>query len=127
MSVVGRPVFAMAFGAFILCAETCNHLDSILRPAHWYDLPIYDWSAGLFLLGAGAMARRDPANGRPYLAAAWGFMVSLLAGAFFSNWEEWSREPQADEWLSPRVFAGILAGLLAAGVSALVSTVRPRR
>jgi hypothetical protein len=127
MRIFAQPMLAIAFGAFILCAETCDHIDAILHPSHWYDLPLYDWSAGVFLIGAGLIGRRDPANGQPYQAAAWGFMVSLLASAFLTHWEEWSRQPTTDGWVSAGAFVGIIAAVLMIGLCGLVGTLVTRR
>jgi hypothetical protein len=37
MRVFALPMLAIVFGAFILCAETCLHFESILDPAQWSD------------------------------------------------------------------------------------------
>ena len=124
MRVFALPLLAIVFGAFILCAETCLHLESILTPSQWIDLPIHDWIAGGFLVYSGVVSRRDWSRGRLYQAAAWGFMSSLLLGAFVAHWEEWSLQPQSDGWISERAFVVILAGLLAVSAAALVATIR---
>jgi hypothetical protein len=121
----GHPVFAMIFGAFILCAETCNHADEILFPAHWYDLPLYDWSAGVLLIGAGVMLSRKDPRGRLYQAAAWGFMVSLLAGAFFGHLAEPSVRT-SDDWIPATTFTAVIATLAIGASVALVATIRSR-
>jgi hypothetical protein len=52
---VAKPGIAIAFGAFFLCAETCLHADSLLNVASRpLELPVYDWTAGAFLLVAGS-------------------------------------------------------------------------
>jgi hypothetical protein len=121
----GHPLFAIVFGAFILCAETCNHADEIRHPAQWYDLPLYDWSAGVFLIAAGLILHRKDLRGRLYQSAAWGFMVSLLAGAFLGHLAE-PQVPISDEWLSATTYTVIIAMLLVAATGALVATIRSR-
>ncbi|HYN09037.1 MAG TPA: hypothetical protein VES67_16760 [Vicinamibacterales bacterium] len=126
MRLFAQPMVAIVFGAFILCAETCLHVESILHPSTWIDLPIHDWVAGGFLVWSGVISRRDRVNGRPYQAAAWGFMLSLLLGAFLAHWEEWSLPQQTDEWISEGAFVGILGGLLVLAGCGLVSTLARR-
>jgi len=123
MRLFALPVVAIAFGAFIICAETCLHFESIVHPTSWIDLPIHDWLAGIFLVWAGILGRRDWNKGRSYLAAAWSFMTSLLFGAVVAHWEEFLSQPQGDNgWMSDRVFIALLIGLLVFGLSALVGT-----
>jgi hypothetical protein len=51
MTFFANPSLAIAFGAFLLCAETCLHFESLLAlPESWLSLPIHDWVAGCFLL-----------------------------------------------------------------------------
>ena len=127
MRVLALPIFAIVFGAFILCAETCLHVESILSPSNWSDLPIHDWIAGGLLVYSGVVSRRDWRRGQPYQAVAWGFMSSLLVGAFVAHWEEWSSQPQSDGWISQPAFIVILAGLLALSVGALMGTLARQR
>jgi hypothetical protein len=55
-----RPGTAIAFGAFFICAETCLHADSVLSVASRpLELPVYDWTAGGFLLVAGVLSQAD--------------------------------------------------------------------
>lgn len=126
LSFLAQPVSAIAFGAFILCAETCLHFESIIRPTSWLDLPWYDWAAAGMLLHAGLRQRVNRIHGQNYLAAAWGFMTSLLAGAVVAHAEELSALGTSDEWIPPKVFFGTLVSLLAVATSALVITVRQR-
>ena len=44
MSFFAKPTFALGFGAFLVCGDTCLHLgDWLALPGHWTSLP--------FLLG----------------------------------------------------------------------------
>jgi hypothetical protein len=121
MRVFAQPMVALTFGAFILCAETCLHLEDILHPASWVDLPWHDWLAGAFLVLSGVIGRRL------YEAAAWGFMSSLLMGAFLGHWEDWNATPQPEDWISGRAFLTILAVLLVLSICGLVATLRTDR
>jgi hypothetical protein len=127
MTAFARPTFAIAFGAFILCAETCLHLADIFHPSSWIDFPIHDWIAGGFLVWSGSKSRHDWTGGRAMQAAAWGFMVSLLAGAFVAHWESSSTPAESDAWMSERVFVVMLGSLVVVSGSALVSTLLPSR
>ena len=91
MILFARPGTAIAFGAFFLCAETCLHADSVLNFASRpLELPVYDWTAGGFLLVAGVLGRRERTTvRRQYLAVAWAFMLSLLVGASYEMLGEW--------------------------------------
>jgi hypothetical protein len=124
---LARPVVAIVFGAFLICAETCLHFESVRAfPQDWLSLPLHDWTAGLFLVYCAARSRRDWSRGRPYQAAAWGFMLSLLVEAFFAHVEEWSLQSQSDRWIPEGAFVGILAGLLVLALCCLVSTLATR-
>ena len=125
-SFFAQPIVAIVFGSFILCAETCLHFESIVRPESWLDLPWHDWAAGALLLHAGLVRRANRSRGHVYLAAAWGFMTSLLAGAVVAHAEELSAPPSPDEWMPTDAFFGILVCLLLVSISALVSTIRLR-
>ena len=35
-------MLAIVFGAFILCAETCQHYEGIVHPSSWLDLPLHE-------------------------------------------------------------------------------------
>jgi hypothetical protein len=123
-----KPNVAIAFGAFFLCAESCLHADEIVRIAsHPLDLPVYDWSAGGFLLVAGILSRRDwSAVRRQYQAVAWGFMLSLLVGASLSMVGEWLTPPVESEWLSEGAFLAIVVTMTIIALFALVSTLKVR-
>ena len=60
MSMFARPIFAIIFGAFIVCAETCEHIGDIVAPSAWTDLPLNDWFAGAFPVYGGVAFRRNP-------------------------------------------------------------------
>lgn len=123
MAFFASSGLAIAFGAFLICAETCLHLESLFAlPAGWLALPIHDWLAGAFLVVAGVKARRAAGPGRLYQVAAWAFNASLLCGAFFGHLEEWSSTAPADEWLSERALVVIIGILLVMAVVGLVST-----
>ena len=127
MSVFAKPVVAIVFGAFILCAETCLHADSILNASEApFDLPFYDWTAAGFLIVAGVLTERGWTDvRRQYQAVAWAFMLSLLTGAFLSMLGEWATPPDEPSWgLSEGAFLSIVAGLIAVALCALVSTIR---
>ena len=114
MNAFTRPALAVAFGAFILCAETCLHFDS-LATAAWLDMPWHDWLAGLWLVVAGLRGRT---SGLPLsLTAAWAFMLSLLVSAFFGHIAEWWKPSSSapNDWLSE---GALLAWLTALTVTA---------
>jgi hypothetical protein len=129
MSVFAKPVVAISFGAFVLCAETCLHADDLLAVTTApLELPLYDWTAGGFLLLAGILSLRSWTDTtRQYQAVAWGFMLSLLTGAFLSELGEWLASPDTSEWgVSAGGFVLILAALVTVSLCGLVSTVRSR-
>ena len=121
MRALAHPTVALVFGAFMLCAETCLHLEDILHPGSWLDLPWHDWLAGALLVWSGLNRRRL------YQAAAWGFMTSLLMAAFLGHWRDWTAPPQPDEWISSRAFLAILAVLLVLSLCSLVATLTTDR
>jgi len=130
MNIFARPIVAIAFGAFMFCAETCLHADSVLRvKTAPLDLPYYDWTAAGFLLCAGVLSRRDWTDTRrQYQAVAWGFMLSLLTGAFLRSVSDWLMPPDYSEWgISEAGFVVIIASLLGVALSGLISTVRTRQ
>lgn len=130
MSVFAKPVVAISFGAFMLCAETCLHAEDLLAVATApLYLPLYDWAAGGFLLVAGVLTLRDWTDTRrQYQAVAWGFMLSLLAGAFLSQLSEWMTSPDTSTWgISAGGFVVSLAALVVVSLCGLVSTIRASR
>ena len=127
MRYFAKPGVAIAFGAFMLCAETCLHADSFLAgDASSFELPIYDWTAGVFLLTAGVLSQRSwTLTRRQYQAVAWAFMLSLLFGALISFVQEWLTPPNLVEWgLTEGAFVGIILALTVIALCGLVSTVR---
>ena len=122
-----KPGLAIAFSAFFLCAETCLHADSVLNVASRpLELPVYDWTAGGFLLVAGVLNRRDRTTARrQYLAVAWAFMLSLLVGASYEMLGEWSRPPDQSDWLSEGAFLAIVPTMTSIAACGLVSTLKP--
>ena len=123
MKAFAHSDVAIVFGAFILCAETCQHIGDIIGPSAWTDLPLNDWFAGAFLVYGGVAFRRSPMRGRAVQAAGWGFMCSLLAAAFVAHWQEWrARITPSDEWIPEGAFLGILSALLIVSVLGLFST-----
>jgi uncharacterized membrane protein len=123
-----KPAVAIAFGAFFLCAETCLHAEEVLQFASRpLELPVYDWSAGGFLLVAGVLSFRDWSTvRRQYQAVAWGFMLSLLVGASFSMLSEWLTPPDESEWLSEGWFLIVVVTMTIIALCGLTSTLRVR-
>jgi hypothetical protein len=122
-----RPGVAIAFGAFMLCAETCLHAESFLAAgATPLELPVYDWTAGAFLLTTGVLSQRSwSLSRRQYQAVAWGFMLSLLFGALLSQLQEWLTPPHDVAWgISEGAFLAIILTLVVIALCGLVSTVR---
>jgi hypothetical protein len=90
MTFLTKPSVALTFGAFMLCAETCNHFDQLLvARSNLLALPWYDWASGVFLVYAAIQSGRDWATGRPIQIAAWAFVLSLLSNAFIRELKEW--------------------------------------
>jgi hypothetical protein len=127
VSYFARPGVAIAFGAFMLCAETCLHAESFLAAdGTAFELPLYDWTAGAFLLTAGVLSQRSwTLTRRQYQAVAWAFMLSLLFGAFVSYLQEWLMPPNVIEWgISEGGFVAIIFGLVVIALCGLISTLR---
>jgi hypothetical protein len=131
VTVFAKPALAIAFGAFIFCAETCLHADTLVTAASApFDLPYYDWLAAGFLIVAGVLSQRAWTDvRRQNQAVAWAFMLSLLVGAFLASLGEWAVPPSESEWgISEGAFLVIIGGLCVVALCALVSTIRnPRR
>jgi hypothetical protein len=127
------PGLAIGFGAFMLCAETCLHAESFLAgESTAFELPLYDWTAGVFLLTTGVLTQRSwSLTRRQYQAVAWAFMLSLLFGALVSYVQEWLTPPNVIEWgISEGGFVTIILALVIISLCGLVSTLRvdtPRR
>ena len=127
MTSFASPILAIAFGAFLLCTETCLHFESIVSlPGSWLSLPIHDWGAASFLIYGGVRSRRDWATGRVYQAAAWAFSASLLCGAFFGHLEDWSAAGSVGGWISERALVIIIGLLFAISLGGLLGTIRLR-
>ena len=127
MNYFARPGVAIAFGAFMLCAETCLHAESFLAAdATAFELPLYDWTAGVFLLTAGVLSQRSwTLTRRQYQAAAWAFMLSLLFGALVPSVHEWLTPPNTIDWgISEGMFVAIILMLGAIAFCGLISTLR---
>jgi hypothetical protein len=124
MTFLASPILAIGFGAFLTCAETCLHFESLLAlPGSWLSLPVHDWVAGSFLVYGGVRSQRDWGTGRLYQVAAWAFNASLLCGAFFGHLEDWSTEVKAEGWISEQAFVIIIGFLLMISLCGLVSTI----
>lgn len=127
MRYFAMPGVAVGFGAFMLCAETCLHAESFLAAdATAFELPIHDWAAAAFLLTAGVLSHRSwTLTRRQYQAVAWGFMLSLLVGAFVPSVQEWLTPPNIVDWgISEGAFVGIILVLIVIALCGLVSTLR---
>ena len=127
MRYFAKPGVAIAFGAFMLCAETCLHAESFLAAdATAFELPLYDWTAAVFLLTTGVMSQRSwTLTRRQYQAVAWAFMLSLLFGALVSFVQEWLTPPNVVEWgISEGGFVAIILALVIIAMFGLVSTLR---
>jgi hypothetical protein len=127
MRAFANPTVAIAFGAFMLCAETCLHAESVLHVrTQWPDLPIHDWAAGGFLLIAGIASRRDWPRRWAVQAAAWGFMLSLLVAALFAYLSEWLTPPDNYDWFSEGTFLSIITVMSGIALAALTATLARR-
>lgn len=127
MNHFARPGVAIAFGAFMLCAETCLHAESFLSAnATAFELPIYDWTASAFLLTAGVLSRRSwTLTRRQYQAVAWAFMLSLLFGALVPSVQEWLTPPNTIDWgISEGMFVAIILTLGVIALCGLISTLQ---
>ena len=93
MMTLAKPSVALGFGVFFLCAVACTHSSETFS-SPLSVLP--DWMAGLAVVGGAVVSRRDWNVGRPYQAAGWAFMVSLLLESFLGNLEEWMDSSPAD-------------------------------
>lgn len=128
MSRLANPWFAILFGAFILCAETCRHVDVILAlPARWFSLPFDDWIAGLLLVLAGSLSRYGWRSGSQLQVVAWSFMLSLLVSALFNHLEDWNSQAQPTAAIPEGVFLVILLALVTVALCALVQTIKAER
>ena len=73
------------------------------------------------------ISQKDWRQGRPYQAAAWAFMTSLLMAASISTWAEWPEGVVSeDEWITTGGWVLTLVGLLALSTAALAATLLKR-
>src|SRR5262245_7539815 len=92
MELPARPIVALFFGAFFLCAASCVNFDYIVSS----PLEVVpDWAAGGLLVGGALVSHRNWTNGRVYQIAAWAFMTSLLFASMVGNLDAWLAEPPA--------------------------------
>lgn len=98
-----------------------------MLPARWLSLPFDDWIAGLLLVSAGLLSRRDWRSGRELQAVAWAFMLSLLVSGFFNHLEDWNPQEQTTAAIPEGVFLVILLALVTAASCALVQTIKAGR
>jgi len=94
-------------------------LETWRRWAEWGQLSklpsiLDDFVAGVFLILGGVMSRRDPARGRPYLAAAWGVATGMMYYSFFGQLVALGQpDPSGVSSAAVVVFKGVLfAGCL---------------
>jgi hypothetical protein len=104
-------------------------LETIRR---WHELrtltvswPAYldDVLLGGFLLYGAWSSGRNPAAGRPVLAAAWGFMLGLAYSSLFYQWANLS-EPDPSG-VSPPLVVSIKAAGLVIGMVGLLAVLAP--
>jgi len=120
MTFLAKPSVAVGFGAFIVCAETCDHWHAIAGLS-WLNMPLHDWTAGLLLMAVPVV------RGRAYQAAAWAFMLSLLVGAFFGHLELFLGPPEPDATIPERIVFPVLVVLNLIALLSLIGTLWPRR
>ena len=93
MMLLAKPSVALGFRLFFACAVACTHSNEL------FSSPLSlvpDWAAALAVIGGAVVSRRDWHDGRPYQAAGWAFMASLLLHSFLANLEEWMSSSRAD-------------------------------
>jgi hypothetical protein len=119
MTFLAKPSVAVGFGAFMLCAETCDHWNEIAS-LNWVNMPLHDWTAAFLLIAVGVVHRQD------FQAMAWAFMLSLLFGAFFGHLERWLGPPEPDAWIPERIVFPTLVALNVIALLGLVGTLKLR-
>jgi hypothetical protein len=128
MTYLSKPVVALAFGLFFLCAVTCAHFDQLAT----YPLGVVpDWAAGVFLVGGAVASRRDWTDGRVYQIAAWAFIASLLFGSMIGNFEEWQAAPAEGGTsglvsMSQGTYLAIVTALFLVALFGLIASLRSR-
>jgi hypothetical protein len=113
---------ALAFGVFLPVAET------VRRWSTWHENPpalFDDYIAGALLLYGAWRTGRDLQHGRPFLAAAWGFLCGLAYASFFGQVWRLQHGDNADPSGLPSVWVTAVKGLgFALAILALVLTLR---
>jgi hypothetical protein len=74
---------ALVLGLLLPCIETWRRWGDFARWASWLD----DIIAGALLLYAWHAGRVDEQRSRPYLMAAWGYVVGIAYMSFFGQLE----------------------------------------
>ena len=123
MSLFARPAFAIGFGAFFLCAETCLHSANIVS-LEWASIPFHDWTVALFLIYGATKSRANWIEGRPYQAVGWALNASLLYMAFSGHLEEWGAQPEEGAWISEPLLVVSIGIMLAVALCGVWSTLR---
>lgn len=117
-----RPAVAIAFGLFLIGAETCRHIATIDSwRSDWPSLPFYDWIAGGLLVFAGTRAHRRPDRDRALLIVAWSFVFSLLVAALFAHLEDWFAASSPNERLYEAWLLAALGALTGISFYALLA------
>jgi hypothetical protein len=112
---------ALGLGIVFPCIETWRRCGQFLQPREWPSI-LDDYLAGALLLAAVWQARRSAAQGRVWLAAAWGYSVGMMFGSFFGQLLGRAR---ADPSGLPTSFVvGFKAVLLALSIVGLVGALR---
>ena len=128
MALLAKPIVALGFGLFFLCAVTCAHFDQLMTS----PLSIGpDWAVGLFLTIAGFLSNRDWAKGYPYQVAAWAALTSLLFGSVVGNFEDWRSAPWAGGTvglvsMSQGLYLAVVGLLFVVALGGLIASLRAR-
>ncbi len=121
MTITFSRRLAIALGVLTPAAETFrrwHQLGDLSRLPSWLD----DYFLGAFLLYGAYRTGKDVRSGRPFLAAAWGFMCGMAYLSFFGQLE---RLHEPDPAPIPSVWVAAIKGVgLALGIIALVASLR---
>ena len=112
---------AIVAGVVLPVGETArrwHELGDFLMWLPWLD----DWAIAGFLLWGAWRTRRDIAEGRHILAAAWGFACGLGYASFVFSLL--SNNPTDPSGLSTSVAAAVKGAMLMLGVIALIGVLR---